>query len=84
MQMSQEVLGQFRRKRLLIAAVVAALVLILTLTFRFVEEKNRIEQQSHRFANNAIQRFDRMFSPLDVAADNALTWVGTAFGLIRF
>lgn len=39
MQMSQEVFGQFRRKRLLIAAVVAALVLILTLTFRFVEEK---------------------------------------------
>ncbi|MEJ4044461.1 EAL domain-containing protein [Erwinia sp. SLM-02] len=84
MQMSQEVLGQFRRKRLLIAAVVAALVLILTLTFRYVEEKNRIEQQSHGFANNAIQRFDRMFSPLDVAADNALTWVGTNCELIRF
>lgn len=84
MQMSQEVLGQFRRKRFLIAAVVAALVLILTLTFRFLEEKNRIEQQSHSFANNAIQRFDRMFSPLDVAADNALAWVGTDCGLIRF
>ncbi|MFG1172348.1 EAL domain-containing protein [Erwiniaceae bacterium CAU 1747] len=84
MQMSQEFSGQFRRKRLLIAAVVAALVLILTLTFRFVEEKNRIAQQSHSFANHAIQRFDRMFSPLDVAADKALAWVGTDCGLLRF
>lgn len=84
MQMSQEVFGQFRRKRLLIAAVVAALVLILTLTFRFVEEKNRIEQQSRTFANNAIQRFDRMFSPLDVAANNTIGLVGLTCSEIRF
>ena len=39
MQVSQQIVGQFRRKRLLIASIVAALVLILTLTFRFIEEK---------------------------------------------
>ena len=84
MHMSQEVLGQFRRKRLLIAVVVAALVLILTLTFRFLEEKGRIEQQSRSFADNAIQRFDRMFSPLDVAANNTLGLVGLTCGEVRF
>ncbi|MGE9549977.1 EAL domain-containing protein [Erwinia amylovora] len=84
MQVSQEVLGQFRRKRLLIAVVVAALVLILTLAFRFFEEKNRIEQQSRTFANNAIQRFDRLFSPLDVAASNTLGLVGLPCDEVRF
>lgn len=84
MHMSQEVLGQFRRKRLLIAVVVAALVLILTLTFRFMEEKGRIEQQSRTFADNAIQRFDRLFSPLDVAASNTLGLVGLPCEDVRF
>ncbi len=84
MQMSQEVLGQFRRKRLLIAVVVAALVLILTLAFRFMEEKGRIEQQSRTFADNAIQRFDRLFSPLDVAASNTLGLVGLPCEQVRF
>ncbi|MFS2225574.1 EAL domain-containing protein [Pantoea sp. B65] len=84
MQVSQQIVGQFRRKRLLIASIVAALVLILTLTFRFFEEKGRIEQQSHRFANNAIQRFDRMFSPLDVSANNMLALVGLSCAAVRF
>ena len=84
MQMSQEVLGQFRRKRFLIAAVVAALVLILTLSLRYMEEKGRIEQQSRTFAYNAIQRFDRMFSPLDVAANNTLGLVGLSCEQVRF
>jgi len=76
MQMSLEGLGQFRRKRLFISTIVATLILFLVLTFRFFAEKKSIEQQSHHFATAAIQRFDRMFSPLDVAADNALTLVG--------
>lgn len=84
MHASQDVIGQFRRKRLLIAGVVAALVLILTLTYRFFEEKNRIEEQLHGFARNAIQRFDRMFSPLDVAADEALGILGTDCEKVRF
>lgn len=84
MQMSQEVFGQFRRKRLLIAVVVAALVLILTLTFRYMEEKGRIEQHSRGFADNAIQRFDRLFSPLDVAANNTLGLVGLPCDQVRF
>lgn len=83
MPMSQEVFGQFRRKRLLIAAVVAALVLILTLSFRYMEEKGRIEQQSRLFADKAIQRFDRLFSPLDVAANNTLGLVGLACDQVR-
>ncbi|MFH8134730.1 EAL domain-containing protein [Pantoea osteomyelitidis] len=84
MQMAQQFVGQFRRKRLLIALVIAALVLILTLAFRFIEEKSRIEQQSLDFADNAIQRFDRMFSPLDVSANNMLGLVGLPCQEIRF
>lgn len=84
MQVSQQIIGQLRRKRLLIASFVAALVLILTLTFRFVEEKNHIEEQSRHFAHNAIQRFDRLFSPLDVAANNTVGLVGLKCNDIRF
>ena len=84
MQVSQQIIEQLRRKRLLIASIIAALVLILTLTFRFVEEKNRIEQLSHHFASNAIQRFDRLFSPLDVAANNTVGLVGLNCNDIRF
>jgi len=84
MQVSQQIIGQFRRKRLLIASIVAVLVLILTLTFRFFEEKNRIERQSHHFASNAIQRFDRLFSPLDIAANNTVGLVGLKCNDVRF
>lgn len=84
MQTSQDVTGQFRRKRLLLAAITATLVLVLTLTYRFFEERNQIEQQIHDFAKNAIQRFDRMFSPLDVAADNTLAMLGEECSQARF
>lgn len=84
MQVSQEVFGQYRRKRLLIALAVSALVLILTLSQRFFEEKSRIEKQSHTFAGNAIQRFDRLFSPLEVAASNTLRLVGLPCDEVRF
>ncbi|MCX8956184.1 EAL domain-containing protein [Erwinia psidii] len=84
MQVSQEVFGQFRRKRLFIALAVSALVLILTLSQRFFEEKNRIEKQSRTFASNAIQRFDRLFSPLEVAASNTLGLVGLPCDQVRF
>ncbi|MGD8105843.1 EAL domain-containing protein [Pantoea sp. FN0302] len=84
MQISQQIIGQLRRKRLFIASIVAALVLILTLTFRYLEEKKRIEQQSQQFASNAIQRFDRLFSPLDVAANNTVGLVGLKCNDIRF
>jgi len=84
MQVSQQIVSQFRRKRLFIAATVAALVIFLTLAFRFFEEKNRIEQQSHTFANEAILRFDRMFSPLDVSANDNLGLVGQRCSDVRF
>ncbi|WP_147198352.1 cyclic diguanylate phosphodiesterase [Pantoea sp. CCBC3-3-1] len=84
MQVSQEASGQFRRRRLVIAAVVAALVLILTLAFRFVEAKNHIALQSRTFASEAIQRFDRLFSPLDVAANNTMGLVGLPCDQVRF
>lgn len=84
MQTSQQIVGQFRRKRLFIAAMVAVLVLVLTLSFRFFEEKSRIEQQSRDFANHTIARFDRMFSPLDVSANNTQALVGLRCGEVRF
>lgn len=84
MLMAQQFVGQFRRKRLLIALVIAAIVLILTLAFRFIEEKSRIEQRALNFADNAIMRFDRMFSPLDVSANNTLGLVGVTCSDVRF
>ncbi|THD29356.1 cyclic diguanylate phosphodiesterase, partial [Pantoea sp. R102] len=84
MLLPQQFVGQFRRKRLLIALVIASLVLILTLTFRYIEEKSRIEQQSLNFATRAIERFDRMFSPLDVSANNTLGLVGVPCTQVRY
>ncbi|MBE5254283.1 EAL domain-containing protein [Mixta mediterraneensis] len=84
MLMAQHFVGQFRRKRLFIALVIAIIVLILTLAFRFFEEKSRIQHQALNFADNAIMRFDRMFSPLDVSANNALGLVGVPCQAMRF
>ncbi len=84
MQVPQQIIGQFGRKRLLISAIVAVLVLIFTLSFRFIEEKKRIEQQPRNFANHAIQRFDRLFSPLDIAANDALQLVGLHCADVHF
>ncbi|WP_380177711.1 EAL domain-containing protein [Kalamiella sp. sgz302252] len=84
MQVSQEATGAFRRRRLLIAVITAALVLVLTLAVRFIIEKNHIEQLSRTFASEAIQRFDRLFSPLDVAANNTLGLVGLPCEQVRF
>ena len=84
MLMAQQFVGQFRRKRLLIALAIATVVLILTLAFRYIEEKSRIEQQAMDFADKAIMRFDRMFSPLDVSANNTLGLVGVPCRDVRF
>jgi len=84
MQVSQEATGAFRRRRLFIAVIIAALVLILTLALRFIIEKHHVEQQSRTFASQAIQRFDRLFSPLDVAANNTLGLVGLPCEQVRF
>ncbi|MDQ1214678.1 EAL domain-containing protein [Pantoea anthophila] len=84
MYMAQQLVGQFRRKRLLIALSIATVVLILTLAFRYIEEKSRIEQQAMDFADKAIMRFDRMFSPLEVSANNTLGLVGVTCQEVRF
>ncbi|KAA5923972.1 EAL domain-containing protein [Pantoea sp. Bo_2] len=84
MFMAQQFVGQFRRKRLLIALSIATVVLILTLAFRYIEEKSRIEQQAMDFADKAIMRFDRMFSPLEVSASNTLGLVGAPCQDVRF
>ncbi|NIF21859.1 EAL domain-containing protein [Candidatus Pantoea multigeneris] len=84
MHMAQQSVGKFRRQRLLIALVVAAMVLLLTLTFRFVQARSNIEQRSQDFANSAIDRFDRMLSPLDVSASNTLGLVGVPCQNVRF
>ncbi|WP_288475504.1 cyclic diguanylate phosphodiesterase [uncultured Pantoea sp.] len=84
MFMAQQYVGQFRRKRLLIALSIATLVLVLTLAFRYIEEKSRIEQQAMDFADKAIMRFDRMFSPLEVSASNMLGLVGVPCQDVRF
>ena len=84
MYMAQQFVGQFRRKRLLIALSIATVVLILTLAFRYIEEKSRIEQQAMDFADKAIMRFDRMFSPLEVSANNTLGLVGVPCQDVRF
>ena len=84
MFMAQQFVGQFRRKRLLIAFSIAIVVMILTLAFRYFEEKSRIERQAMDFANKAIMRFDRMFSPLEVSANNTLGLVGVPCNNVRF
>lgn len=84
MFMAQQNVGQFRRKRVLIALSIATVVLILTLAFRYIEEKSRIEQQAMDFADKAIMRFDRMFSPLEVSANNTLGLVGVPCQDVRF
>lgn len=84
MFMAQQSVGQFRRKRVLIALSIATVVLILTLAFRYIEEKSRIEQQAMDFADKAIMRFDRMFSPLEVSANNTLGLVGVPCQDVRF
>lgn len=83
MQRFQEAPGQFHRKRLFITIVVAILVLILTLTFYFVEEKRGIEQRTHTYADNAMQRFNRLFSPLEAAASNTLGLIGLPCEQVR-
>lgn len=84
MFMAQQYGGQYRRKRLLIALVIASIVLTLTLAFRYFEEKSRIQKRAISFADTAITRFDRMFSPLDVSANNMLGLVGMPCQDARF
>lgn len=84
MFMAQQYVGQYRRKRLLIAVVIASIVLSLTLAFRYFEEKSYVQQRAISFADNAITRFDRMFSPLDVSANNMQGLVGMSCPDARF
>ncbi|WP_075181970.1 EAL domain-containing protein [Pantoea sp. 1.19] len=83
MHMSQQMVGQFRRRRLVVAAIVAGIVLILTLTVGVIREENHIEQQAQAFARSAVTRFDKLFSPLDISASNALGLVGLSCDAVR-
>lgn len=76
MQASQQVIGQFRQKRLLISAIAAISALILLLTFHFFEGKREIEQQSKQVAGTLITHFEQLLSPLDVSASGAQALIG--------
>lgn len=78
MQTAQRIIKSYRRRRLIVCAALALLVLILTLTVRYVTERNINEQRMYAFNARAIATLENILAPLDEVSSAVLQLVGTS------
>lgn len=84
MQTAQRIIKGYRRRRFIVCAALALLVLILTLSLRFVAERNLNEQRLLDFNSRAITTLESILTPLDAVSDDVLKFVGASCEAVQF
>ncbi len=70
MQTAQRIIKGYRRRRFIVCAAMAVLVLFLTLSLRYVAERNMNEHRMLAFNSRAITTLENVLAPLqDISAD---------------
>lgn len=77
MQTAQRIIKGYRRRRFTVCAAMAVLVLFLTLSVRYVAERNLNEQRMLAFNTRAITTLESVLAPLDVIGTDVIQLVGT-------
>ncbi|NIY46843.1 EAL domain-containing protein [Cedecea colo] len=77
MQTAQRIVKRYLRRRLIVCAAMAVLVLFLTLIVRYVAERNLNEQRMLAFSTRTIATLESVLAPLDDIGADVVQLVGT-------
>lgn len=83
MQTAQRIIKNYRRNRLIVCTLCALLTLILTLTVRFISERNLNHRNTVTFANHAVEELDDVLLPLQTGRDVLLPLIGLPCSVAR-
>ncbi|WLI76021.1 EAL domain-containing protein [Kosakonia sp. H02] len=76
MQTAQRIIKSYRQRRVIVCVLTGIVVLILTLTFRFISERNLNQQRVAKFTQHAVVTFDRLLLPLETSRETLAPLVG--------
>lgn len=76
MQTAQRIIKKYRRRRFILCTLCALATLILTLSVRFISERNLNQQRTATFASRAVASLDEILRPLQNGRDNLLPLIG--------
>ncbi|MCT4702313.1 EAL domain-containing protein [Enterobacteriaceae bacterium H20N1] len=76
MQTAQRIIKGYRRRRFIVCAAMAVLVLFLTLSVRYIAERNLNEQRVQGFNERAIITIENILAPLDEVSADVTRLVG--------
>ncbi|ENC9773192.1 TPA: EAL domain-containing protein [Citrobacter koseri] len=76
MQTAQRIIKNYRRNRFIVCTVCALITLILTLSVRFISERNINQHRTETFAAHAVETLDEVLRPLQAGRDLLLPLVG--------
>lgn len=76
MQTAQRIIRKYRRNRLILCTLCALITLILTLTARFISERNLNQHRTVTFASRAVASLNEVLRPLQNQRDVLLPLIG--------
>lgn len=76
MQTAQRILRDYRRRRLTVCVALAVLVLLLTLSARYIADRDSNEQRMQAFNQRAVSSLENVLIPLDLASKDAMQLMG--------
>lgn len=76
MQTAQRIIKGYRRRRFIVCASLAVLVLFLTLSVRYVAERNINEQRMMSVNKRAISALENILAPLEIVSKDVMQLVG--------
>lgn len=76
MQTAQRIISGYRRKRIVLCAVVAFTVFFATLAIRFILERNLNQDKIAAFTSHAVQSLDKLLLPLELKRSDVIPLVG--------
>ncbi|MBU5601194.1 CSS-motif domain-containing protein, partial [Citrobacter sp. S55_ASV_140] len=83
MHTAQRIIKNYRRNRLFVCTLCALVTLILTLTVRFISERNLNHRNTVTFANHAVEELDHVLLPLQAGRDVLLPLIGLPCSVAR-
>ncbi|WP_300004273.1 EAL domain-containing protein [uncultured Cedecea sp.] len=72
MQTAQRVISDYRRRRLIVCILFTTLVFVLTLTIKFITERQLNEQRLLHFSERAVSTVETLLAPFDMLFQDAL------------
>ena len=76
MQTAQRIIKKYRRRRFILCTLCALITLVVTLSVRFISERNLNHQRTATFASHAVASLEAILHPLQQGRDALLPLIG--------